>query len=690
MGLGKITYNFLLILFSSSHNPGDLVQFCVIFVSNFSRMEENETRATCLKHIKALKSKDANFDVCLPILQDEASRGLDDDILKQLLNVIIHTDLGAMKRTSLIKCLIPRYKLSEETVKTMITWCLSSINDLPFTVGVISIQWIIGVWDCELVDRKVINIYYDVFFYIMLKKPKLACHIARLVYVLTKPEDVSRRDVIRLLKLQKSYSKSPTHIIALLSLFKSYKPELVPEKIESVNIESVWKPIPEVIRLALEDARDRAEIQQSCQSIQPFSKWNVMQNLKVKKKTKALLPSVGYFHIGSSIFKDKDAKSIFDINSVEELGKYHQIVELPCNAVSLLGNTIGYHLLTYANFQYQSRFSYNLYNTLIRAFILENGKFSKEEMDKFLTMTIEFSRYMQEGIPVVKLFFDEYLYYNSGEHLPRLLDLLQWMTSISVTELRENILIHVQNIFYESSLNMKCEIIRSLQKLITNLFVRQGFEEQDQYASPFLQQGRLDDLAEIVPVITTILENLIVCGLNIHNYNVILLSECLAFYEEICTLESRSHVLSWTLPPPAVIYGAFITKSCAILSRICKLLLRYREITPHLRQIMPSDIYEEKIHIISLYASDIYKALWYDEPFSENGNLLKNLSKKVRSDLRDCDLETLLNISNHYAILAYRYTLSKKGLQINTKEEAESMAFYYIPAVNEFLAAFKE
>ncbi|XP_018350049.1 PREDICTED: centromere protein I-like [Trachymyrmex septentrionalis] len=654
-------------------------------------MVENERRATCLKYIKALKSKGADYDICLSTLQDEsASRGLDDDILEQLLNVIIHTDLGAIKRVSLIKCLIPRYKLSEEIVKTILTWCFSSLNDLPFTVGVIVIQWIIGVWDYELVDRKVINIYYDIFFYIMLKKQKLARYIARLIYVLTKPEDVSRRDVTRLLILQKSYSKPPTHIVALLSLFKSYKPELVPEKIESVNIESVWKPIPEVIRLALEDARDRAEIQQSCQSIQPFFKWNVMQNLNVKKRTKALLPSVGYFHMGSSIFKDKDAKSIFDINSIEELGKYHQNVELPCNAVSLLANMIGYHLLTYSDFQYQSRFSYNLYNTLTRAFILENGKFSKEEMDKFLTMTIEFSRYMQEGILIVKLFFDEYLYYNSGEHLPRLLDLLQWMTSISVTELRENILIHVQNIFYESSLNMKCEIIRSLQKLITNFFVRQELEEQNQYASSFLQQGRLEDLAEIIPVITTILENLIVCGLNIHNYNVILLSECLAFYEEICTLESRSHVLSWTLPPPAVIYGAFITKSCAILSRICRLLLRYREMSPQLRQIMPSDIYEEKIRIISIYANDIYKALWYDEPFSENGNLLKNFSKKVRSDLRDCDLETLLNISNHYAILAYRCTLSKRGLKINTKEDAKTMAFYYFPVVNEFLAAFNE
>ena len=39
---------------------------------------------------------------------------------------------------------------------------------------------------------------------------------------------------------------------------------------------------------------------------------------------------------------------------------------MPSNAVSLLANTAGYHFLTFASFQYQSRFSYNLYNTLQR------------------------------------------------------------------------------------------------------------------------------------------------------------------------------------------------------------------------------------------------------------------------------------------------------------------------------------
>ncbi|XP_032664424.1 centromere protein I-like [Odontomachus brunneus] len=657
-------------------------------------MTESETKQACLKFIKKLRTKGmfvTEFDISFNILQEEAAtRGLDDDVLVELADVIIHQNLSISRRISLIKCLIPRYMLPEKVARSIITWCLSSLNELPISVSVIVIQWIIGLWDYELVDRKVINIYYDIFFYAMLKKQRLERHIARLIYVLTKPEDVSRRDVSRLLALQKSYSKHPKHVTALLSLFKSYKPELVPEKIESMNIESVWKPIPEMLRLSLEDAKDRANIGQWRENVQTYFEWNTMQDRKDRKKKQVLLPSVGYFHIGSSIFRDKDAKSIFDVSSIEELGKYQQSVELPCNAVSLLSNMAGYHLLTFANFQYQSRFSYNLYNTLTRAFILENGKFSNEEMDKLLTMTAEFSRYMQEGILVIKIFFDEYLYYNTGEYLLKLLDLLQWMTIVSTAELRENILVHVQNIFYESNLNMKCEIIQSLRKLIINLFVRQGLGEQ--ITSSFLQQGPLENLADIISVIIAVSKNLIVDGLNIHNYNILLLLEALTFYEEICTLESRSRIPSWTLPPSAVIYGAFVTKNCAILSRLCRLLLRYRDMSPRLRHMLPSDIYQEKIYIISVYAKDIHKALWYNEPFSarENGDFLRGLSKKVIDDLADCDLDSLLSISNHYAILSYKYTLSKMGLDINTKEDTMAMALYYFPAVNEFLAAFHE
>jgi hypothetical protein len=35
----------------------------------------------------------------------------------------------------------------------------------------------LGLWDYELIDRKVINVYYDVLFYVMLKKEKLVKYL---------------------------------------------------------------------------------------------------------------------------------------------------------------------------------------------------------------------------------------------------------------------------------------------------------------------------------------------------------------------------------------------------------------------------------------------------------------------------------------------------------------------------------
>ncbi|XP_043510095.1 centromere protein I-like isoform X3 [Frieseomelitta varia] len=544
--------------------------------------EEKDTFLKFLHDLRAKKKDYSTFEESIGILQNyAATKGLIDEDIDLLADTIINTELGATKLVSLAKCLVPRYKISGHTVKSLISWCLASINELPITVSTIIIQWTVGILDHQLVDKKVINIYYSVFFYIMLKKEKLERHVARIIYVLTKPEDVTRRDVSRLLNLHQRYSKPRKHIIVLLSLFKSYKPELVPEKIQSINTESVWKPIPEVLRLMLQDAKNRSEIRQT-QDLHPeYFNWNILEFMKTKKIIAPLLPSVGYFQTGSNIFKKKDTKSIFDISSVEELGKLNLNVELPCNAVSLLSNTAGYHLLTFADFQYQSRFSYNLYNTLVRAFMLENEKFSMEEINKLLDVTIEFSRYMQQDVLVVNRFLDEYLYFNTGEYQTKLLALLQWMTSMTITgifkHLQENILVHVQNMFYESTLSVKCEIIKTLKMLIVNLFVSQACKEYNhKIRAPFLGQGAMDSLEEAIPVLTEISKNLIVSGLNIHSYDILLLAEAISFYEEICILENQSSIMSFTLAPPAVIYGAFATKHCVILSKICKLLLRHR------------------------------------------------------------------------------------------------------------------
>ena len=657
---------------------------------------DDEERTDCLNLLQILKDEGrgySNIEELLNLLHKyAASHGLDDEVFDLLANVIIDIDLGAVKLVSLIKCLVPRHMVPEQSFKLITNWWLSSVYTLPITVSIIVIQWIVGLWEFQLINKKVINIYYGVLYHVMLKKERLDKYISRLIYVLTKPEDVTRRDVSRLWALHKKHTKPQKHIIVLLSLFKSYKPELVPEKIQSVNVESAWSPVPEALQIMFQAVKARSEGQQTRDSDSKTFDWNAAEIAQRKKPVAPLIPSVGYFQIGSSIFKDRDTRSIFDITSTEELGKLHLNTELPCNAISLLANTAGYHLLTFANSHYQSRFSYNLYNTLIRALILENERIPPKEIDNLLDMTAEFLRYMQQGIPVVNHFLDEYLYFNTGEYQSKLLALVQWITSISISDLQGKVLVHVQSMFYESSLTFKCEIIRTLRILITNLFVNQGFEGCHQNTPAlFLGQGPVDNLEDILPILIKVSEDLIISGLNIHCYDILLLSEALSFYEQVCLLENRSSIQSFTLAPAAVIYGGFVSKSCAILSRICKLLLRYREISLKFNNRKLRNLFKAKMDTLCLYAKDIVGALWYDKPFADRSNayFLNSIPDKVVKDLADCDLDRLLNINNHYAILPYKWTLRKAGLHIDTKEDAMSTALHYYPNVNEFLGIFQ-
>ena len=73
----------------------------------------------------------------------------------------------------LIKCLIPHAQIDSTEVEDMIGYLISAYKVLPITVSVTIIQWIIGLWEHQLVSRQTINAYYDCYFYMMLKKDRL-------------------------------------------------------------------------------------------------------------------------------------------------------------------------------------------------------------------------------------------------------------------------------------------------------------------------------------------------------------------------------------------------------------------------------------------------------------------------------------------------------------------------------------
>lgn len=73
-----------------------------------------------------------------------------------------------------------------------------------------------------------------------------------------------------------------------------------------------------------------------------------------------------------------------------------------------------------------------------------------------------------------------------------------------------------------------------------------------------------------------------------------------------------------------------------------------------------------------------------------NGHLFRNVPDRVINDLNGCDVNSLLNVSNHYSFLPYKLVLNKCGLNINTKMDAMKLASHYYPSVKELIIAFDE
>ncbi|KAL7306327.1 hypothetical protein TKK_0001754 [Trichogramma kaykai] len=647
-------------------------------------MEESVLSAACsqfLQKIKEKGKKHPEFRENVATVQEAAlSKGLEDRVLKKAIKTLINSDLKANDSIALIKCLIPRDKISDEEVKVLIIWFLS----IPSSVTTLNtlVQWFIGCWEYQLINRDAMYIFYDSLFYVMLKQESLESRLAQLIYLMTKPEDVTRRQVTRLLSLSKYHRKPKKHIIALLSLFKSYKPEYVPEKIETINIQSTWRPIPEVLSSGFAEARDRI-ITQKVKDGEDFGcDWSRFNIPKAKKNQEPLLPSVGYFNIGSSILKNKNEKLIFDVSSMSQIGKYHSLLKLPCNATSMLTNSIGYHLLIYTDLEYQQRFMHNLYYTLWKSFIFENGRYSCEEMDSLLNMTLDFFNYMQNGITIVDYFINEYLCSYIDNHQIQIFNLMQW-SSASSPELEDYVLKHLKLVFYSSSVDIKCKIIRTVKRLLLNLSIVHdtSFENTP---FPFLMQSNTNQLKDKIKVLDSFSKSLIISGLNIHCFDSAFISESLSFYEQYGVIRNLKQTYV-ALAPPAVVYGSFVNRSCAILSRICALLLEYRKYFKEHKDARNS------IKWLIIYAEDLVSALWYDNCFNNrnavNRYFLQELSEKAVKSTPTCDINCLLNICHHYAVLPYLFTLSTSGLQIRTKKDASSVAAHYYIHIHQLIFA---
>jgi centromere protein I len=583
--------------------------------------DKMSTKEMAIKYFKNLKGKKTvnrvEFSTCLNELKNKRHDGFTEKEVETLIDALVSIkNLGSVRFQGLLECIVPYKMVPSKATLILLQWLFTYYHTAPIGSVKSALEWIIGLIEFGLTDDVSVHAFYH-HFYLLLEVEKLALPACKLIHLLTIPSDVSRWRVKRILKIEQKVGKK-NHTTCLLCLFKSYKPECVPERIPAVNIQVAFKAAGKMNQF-FQQARLRLGAGDVDQGNGEMVKWNVDQGVKrTRKKTKVdAIPSLDYVHFGSELYREKKLHSLLEFKTLKSLSAHQLNLDIPCNSLSLLQNMAGIHVLAFGDRSLQSRFSFNLYYTLHRAFFEQDNDFSYKEKENLLKQTVALEEYMQQGIPVVSRFLAEYLPRWDGEDFQEtIFHLLQWVTFSSYLELRDLILYYVRNLFMTSGTKVKCSIIAMLNRFVQNLVSSGLFRKHKEISGLFLdtsvEWNEIETLQDIIRFVT----DLCVSGLIVEQGNYLLLHETLRFFEMATHSEEENKLSMWTMMPPAVVYNGLFSRNACFLARVCDLLLKYDTSRyPRIRELGLRTKFKKEVICQQLYIADFMNSLWNQNSF---------------------------------------------------------------------------
>ncbi|PSN56634.1 hypothetical protein C0J52_11271, partial [Blattella germanica] len=554
------------------------------------------------------------FAASIDTLRIAANDGFEDKEVETLIDALINTkNLSSGRFQDLLKCIVPRQTIATKSGLKILQWIFTCYADVPISTVVAAMEWMIGLIEFHLIDEEAVHAFYHHFF-ILINMKSLAKFACKLIYLLTRLNDISRWRVKTLLSIESKFGKQ-NYLTALLALFKSYKPECVPEKVPAISLEFAFKNIGKM-NVLFDRAQQRAGARRVNTQTRKIT-WNshqIPKKRRIKGKWNAI-PDMEYVHFESARYREVKLPSIYEFQTLNTLGTQTD-VDMPCNLMSLLQNEAGMHVLLFADSSYHSRFSFHLYHTLYAGFIQEESMFSYEEKEKFLTQLVKLEEYMQQGIPVVSRFLAEYMHvWDGDDYRDQILQLMQWNTFSSYPELYHIILVHIRRIFMCADVKMKALILRMLGKFVQNLITVGIFRRK----------------------------------------------------------KTAEHKLPmWTMMPPEIVYHGLVSRSALLLSRVCDLLLKYENVNPRLKSMKLRKKFTEQINNQRLYLAEFNNSLLKGKCFHEDSYITSEINDKhISRFVKFVNPDVALLLQNHFAMQPYIAAMMKASDNIRVLRNSE-------------------
>ncbi|KAH9642769.1 hypothetical protein HF086_010422 [Spodoptera exigua] len=230
-----------------------------------------------------------------------------------LFKVWLNLSIPITKWISLGACLVPQNIVEDRTVEYALSWMLSNYEDQStFSRIGFLLDWLTAAMECECIEMETLDMGYDVF-YVSLTYETLTPHAVKLVYTLTKPVDVTRRRVLELLDYARKREAKKNmfrQLQVLLGLFKSYKPECVPEDIPAISIHTAFKKInPDLLARFKRNQENRNSVRRERHHLTWINPINSDRGRN--KKVDPLVPNVEFLNIGSKQYAEKEHQKNF-------------------------------------------------------------------------------------------------------------------------------------------------------------------------------------------------------------------------------------------------------------------------------------------------------------------------------------------------------------------------------------------
>ncbi|XP_013168112.1 PREDICTED: uncharacterized protein LOC106118102 [Papilio xuthus] len=646
-----------------------------------------------IHYIKSLRKgfdKDlfqSKIDELAYIVENE---GLEYNDFHTLFKVWLNLSIPITKWINLGACLVPNEKIGKLTVDYALRWLLAKYdNQSNFSNISFLLDWLTAAMDCNCVELDALNIGYEVF-YSTLTYEALAPHSIKLVYNLTKPSDVTRRRVVELLDCAKKREAKKNlyrQIQVLLGLFKSYRPECVPEDIPSISIHTSFRKINA-------NLLNRFTLSQSKRNLlfntKQYLLWtNPINCDSGRNKKDPLIPNMEFLKLGSMQYTEQvTQKTYLDFSSPVSLLKHSvsRPSSRPARLRALLCNDTGTILLALASDTEQAFFSHDLHHLLNHCFF-DKSPYSYEEKQYLLHRLATFQRTILQGIPIVTRFLAQFIaFWNETDFFGEIMDLVEWL-STDCYEYIESIMTSLIKIYSRAHSMDQCVMLKSLSAMYANL-VHTSVRDRRLFMST--NSPRIE-YSQILRGVATLLTQLYSKGLQINPGNGLVLwsSACAArrcAEAAVCAGEGAGAACGVPPAPPAppalLLALPLLAPSAATLEQLVHLLLMYRKIFSKLKNKQNNGIKNthefEHRQLLKAYTSDVISCLYHENFLSnrEEGYVFSKLNKQTVAMLNKIipNAESKFSLRNHLAFAPYTY-MQIEGSQAEAADN--SMWFKY-------------